>query len=258
MQALGALPEYTNVVAGLRENTGHIQKVMHSKRYVDDKKLTDHHAITVTDTVPKLEKLNPMEQKVYHLIAKRLLAIFMPPYVLDKTVMFLSSNGEYLKTSGNMVVDKGFTLLYETHRKKDEMPLPLLTKGQEIPLIGKEIMSKMTEPPPRYTDSTLLDAMFHAGRFVEDKALQASLKDAGGIGTSATRAEILEKLITIGMMAREKKSFVATQFGIDVIASLHGHDVVSPVLTAVWSKKLKDIVDGTLSSAAFSGNACLC
>ena len=107
----------------------HIQKVMHSKRYVDDKKLTDHHAITVTDTMPKLEKLNPLEQKVYHLIAKRLLAIFMPPYVLDKTVMFLSTNGECLKASGNMVVDKGFTLLYETHRKKEEMPLPLLTKG---------------------------------------------------------------------------------------------------------------------------------
>lgn len=251
LQALSALPEYTNVVEGLRANSTHIQKVMHSKRYVDDKKLTDHHAITVTDTVPKLEKLNPLEQKVYHLIAKRLLAIFMPPYVLDKTVMFLSSNGEFLKASGNMVIDKGFSVLYETHRKKEEMPLPLLTKGQEVPLLGKEILSKMTEPPARYTDSTLLDAMFHAGRFVEDKNLQASLKDAEGIGTSATRAEILEKLITIGMMAREKKSFVATQFGIDVIASLQGHDVVSPVLTAIWSKKLKDIVDGKLSSAAF-------
>lgn len=157
------------MVAGLRENSGHIQKVMHSKCYVDDKKLTDHHAITVTDTVPTLKKLNPLEQKFYHLIAKRLLAIFIPPYVLDTTVMFLSSNGEYLKASGNMVGDKGFTILYETHRKKEEMPLPLLTKGQEIPLLGKEILSKMTVPPARYTDSTLLDAMFHAGVLLRTK-----------------------------------------------------------------------------------------
>ena len=90
------------------------------------------------------------------------------------------------------------------------------------------------------------------------KYLQASLKDAEGIGTSATRAEILEKLITIGMMAREKKSFVATQFGIDVIDSLQGHDVVSPVLTAVWSKKLKDIIDGiAIFRGILSGHAYL-
>lgn len=93
--------------------------------------------------------------------------------------------------------------------------------------------------------------MFHAGRFVEDKTLQAILKDAEGIGTSATRAEIIEKLISIGMICREGKSIAATQFGIDVIDSLSGHDIVSPVLTAIWSKKLKDIVDGTLSSRQF-------
>ena len=93
--------------------------------------------------------------------------------------------------------------------------------------------------------------MFHAGRFVEDKELQRILKDAEGIGTSATRAEIIEKLISVGMIAREGKTFLATQFGIDVIISLGDHDIVSPVLTAIWSKKLKDIVDGQLNSSLF-------
>lgn len=251
IQALQGIEGYAGIVPALLTNPQHITKVTANKRYVDDKKLTDHHAITVTDVAPKWASLSADERKIYHLIAKRLLAIFMPPYVLDKSAVFLQSNGELLKASGNVVVDKGFTILYESFKKKDEIPLPFLQKGQMIPIINKSILSKMTEPPARYTDSTLLDAMFHAGRFVDDKNLQAILKDAEGIGTSATRAEIIEKLIAIGMIAREKKSFYATPFGLDVIHSLSGHDVVSPVLTAIWSKKLKDIVDGTLTSQQF-------
>ncbi len=251
LQAVRSLPAFTSVTEAILSNSGHIQKAMHSKRYVDDKKLTDHHAITVTDVPIGRKKLTPGEQKIYELIVKRLLALFLPPYVLDKTAVILASGGEHFKATGNMVIDKGYTVLYETQRKKQEIPLPLLTKGQQLPIVAHDILSKMTEAPPRYTDSTLLDAMFHAGRFVEDPKLQAILKDAEGIGTSATRAEIIEKLIGNGMMERQGKSLAATDFGIDVIESLGNHDVVSPVLTAIWSKKLKDIVDGQLSSRDF-------
>ncbi|MEK4229166.1 type IA DNA topoisomerase [Solibacillus sp. FSL H8-0538] len=249
--AIATLPEYEQVAGSILAQNEHIQKITYSKKYVDDKKLTDHHAITVTDVKLGRKTLSPGESKVYHLIAKRLLAIFLPPYVLDKTVAVLKSSGEHFKANGNIVIDKGYTVLYEMFKKKQETPLPALTLGQDIAIYQTKILSKMTEPPARYTDSTLLDAMFHAGRFVEDKTLQAILKDAEGIGTSATRAEIIEKLISIGMICREGKSIAATQFGIDVIDSLSGHDIVSPVLTAIWSKKLKDIVDGTLSSRQF-------
>lgn len=233
------------------QQDAHIQHVMRSQRYVDDKKLTDHHAITLTEVKPNFAKLSIQEQRIYDLIAKRLLAIFMPAYVLDKTTVVLNSGGEHFKTAGNMVIEKGFTQLYETHRKKEEVPLPLMQQGQQWQILTKDLLSKMTEPPPRYTDSSLLDAMFHAGRFVEDVKLRAVLKDAEGIGTSATRADIIEKLLAIGMIVRDKKSFRATAFGIDVITSLQGHDLVSPELTAVWSKKLKDIVDGQLGSRDF-------
>ncbi|PKC50291.1 prokaryotic type I DNA topoisomerase, partial [Rhizophagus irregularis] len=165
----------------------------------------------------------------------------MPPYVIDKTAVILESNNQFFKANGNMVIDKGYSVLYENFRKKQEQPLPNLTKDMALKIKKSNILSKQTEPPTRYTDSTLLDAMYHAGRFVEDKELQRVLKDAEGIGTSATRAEIIEKLISIGMIAREGKTFYATQFGIDVINSIGEHDIVSPVLTAVWSKKLKDI-----------------
>ena len=251
LHVLAANPQYESFATRILANETHVKQVMQSKKYVDDKKLTDHHAITITDTKLGRKKLTPGEQKVYDLIAKRLLALFMPPYVLDRTTVLLQSGIDFFKAQGNIVIDEGFTVLYNAQKKKQDMPLPVLQEGQTLRILQSTIFSKMTEAPARYTDSTLLDAMFHAGRFVEDAALQAILKDAEGIGTSATRAEIIEKLITIGMIERTNKSINATQFGIDVIASLGNHDVVSPVLTAVWSKKLKDIIDGQLSSAQF-------
>ncbi|MFF5994861.1 DNA topoisomerase [Lysinibacillus sp. KU-BSD001] len=251
LQVAATLPQFEQVAKHILSNEAHIQKTMYTKRYVDDKKLTDHHAITITDVAVGKKTLTPAEVKIYELIVKRLLAIFLPPYVLDKTNVMLLCGEHHFKASGNTVIDKGYTVLYEAQKRKEERPLPLLKEGQQLNVHSSQILSKMTEPPARYTDSTLLDAMFHAGRFVEDKTLQAILKDAEGIGTSATRAEIMEKLLSIGMMMREGKSLAATDFGIDVIRSLGNHDVVSPVLTAVWSKKLKDIVDGSLSSRQF-------
>lgn len=248
---LAIIEDYKEIVTSILQNKKQINDVIHSKKYVDDKKLTDHHAITLTDVPLGRKSLSVNELKLYHLITKRLLSIFMPPYVIDKTTVILESNNQHFKAIGNMVIQKGYTTLYESYRKKQEQPLPNLEVNMELPIINKNLLSKQTEPPSRYTDSTLLDAMFNAGRFIEDKDLQKILKDAEGIGTSATRAEIIEKLISIGMIAREGKTFFATQFGIDLIKSLGEHDIVSPVLTAIWSKKLKDIVDGCLSSSLF-------
>ncbi|WP_332651259.1 type IA DNA topoisomerase [Lysinibacillus sp. 54212] len=251
LQAASSLPKYSQIVKGILGNPKRIQKIIGSKKYVDDKKLTDHHAITLTDVPLGKKSLSPGEAKIYELIVKRLLAIFLPPYLLDKTAIVFECGGEQFKATGNMVIDKGYTILYESFKRKEELPLPTLIQGQQLRVNDAQILSKMTEPPSRYTDSTLLDAMFHAGRFVEDPKLQAILKDAEGIGTSATRAEIIEKLLGIGMMRREGKSLAATHFGIDVIQSLKDHDVVSPILTAIWSKKLKDIVDGNMSARQF-------
>lgn len=253
LKAAASIPHFTETATAILSNQTHMYKTMHSKRYVDDKKLTDHHAITITDVPIGRKSLTPGETKIYDLIVKRLLAIFLPPYVVDKTNVTLLCGGEQFKANGHIVIDKGYTVLYDSHKKKEEKPLPFMQEGDSWVVQGNQVLSKMTEPPSRYTDSTLLDAMFHAGRFVEDKQLQAILKDAEGIGTSATRAEIIEKLLSIGMMSREGKSLAATDFGIDVITSLGDHDVVSPVLTAIWSKKLKDIVDGTLDSRKFYG-----
>lgn len=249
VEALKGFDKLSGFVEGVLAREEAFSKLPFNKKYVDDKKLTDHHAITVTDVAIGRKSLTPDELKIYELVAKRLLAIFMPPYVIDKTATYLRSGKHLFVAKGEMVIDAGFTALYP--RSKKESFLPVMTEGQSLSAVGIAILDKMTEPPPRYTDSTLLDAMFHAGRFVDDPALKEILKDAEGIGTSATRAEIIEKLLSSGMMEREGKSFKATKFGMEVIAALRGHDVVSPVLTAIWSKKLKDIVDGTLESRQF-------
>ena len=252
IRAIASIEAYQEIAGQLLQDPSKLSSIVYQKRYVDDKKLTDHHAITVTDTKLGNKKLDDAELKIYHLIVKRLLAIFMPPYELDKTKVILQAGTELFRANGQVIVADGYTALYKNHKKKQEdKELPPLQKGQQLQVVGAEILNKVTEPPIRYTDSTLLDAMFHAGRFIENKELQAILKDAEGIGTSATRAEIIEKLITNDYMERMGKSIAATKFGIDVILSLKEHDVVSPELTAIWSKKLKDIVDGTLPSAQF-------
>lgn len=252
IEAIASIDAYKDIASGILNNPAKVNGIVHQKRYVDDKKLTDHHAITITDQKLGRKKLDDAELKIYHLIVKRLLAIFMPPYQLDKTTVIVQSGTELFKASGQVIIQEGYTQLYKNHQKqKSEKILPPLTKGHQLHVKGAEILSKVTEPPTRYTDSSLLDAMFHAGRFVENKELQAILKDAEGIGTSATRAEIIEKLIANDYLQRMGKSIAATKFGIDIILSLQNHDVISPELTAIWSKKLKDIVDGKLPSAQF-------
>ena len=251
LQAISTLETYKEVASTILQDSAKISSIVHNKKYVDDKKLTDHHAITVTDQKIGKKNLTEAELKIYHLVVKRLLSIYLPAYEIDKTAVVIKSGSELFKANGQVVIAEGYTALYKKYAKKEDKTLPPLAIGQSLPVKQVNILNKVTEPPVRYTDSTLLDAMFNAGRFVEDKTLQAILKDAEGIGTSATRAEIIEKLISIGMMQRNGKSIAATQFGIDVISSLGNHDVVSPELTAVWSKKLKDIVDGVLPSQQF-------
>ncbi|CAM5180939.1 DNA topoisomerase OS=Ureibacillus acetophenoni OX=614649 GN=SAMN05877842_103240 PE=3 SV=1 [Ureibacillus acetophenoni] len=114
---LANIDEYREIVTSILQNKKQLNDVIHSKRYVDDKKLTDHHAITVTDVPIGRKSLTANELKIYHLISKRLLSIFMPPYVIDKTTAILESNNHYFKANGNMVIQKGYTILYESYQK---------------------------------------------------------------------------------------------------------------------------------------------
>lgn len=250
LNVIGNLYGYKEHVKQITD-TG-IEAFINSKKYVDDKKLTDHHAITLTDEKISPSKLSEQEVNIYELLTKRLLSCFMSPLIVQKTEVLINSNGHLFKTKGRVVVNKGFTALYDGLRKhKKDVLLPILSKGQVVALKGASLLSKQTEPPSRYTEATLLDAMRNAGKFVKDKNLQSVLKDVEGLGTAATRADIINKLFKLKMFEKEKKNIRPTDFGIEVIVSLHGHDLVSPELTARWSQKLKDIENGTMPLKQF-------
>ena len=124
----------------------------------------------------------------------------------------------------------------------------VVAKGDKVKVKKMEVLSKQTTPPSYYTDAELIQAMQHAGKFVDDEKMKEVLEDAKGIGTSATRAGIIDDLIKKEFLYRNKKTIRATEFGIATIKSLEGKNVISPALTAEWEEKLQQIENGSLKT----------
>ncbi|BBW98929.1 type IA DNA topoisomerase [Geobacillus subterraneus] len=253
IQALKEVSEVSNFVDVIL-TSGNIERVMRNKKYVNDHQVTDHHAIIPTTKTPELQVLSSKEKNVYLLIVKRFLSIFLPPFVFEKTVVFTEIGGERFRSEGKTVIDQGYMALYppkKESRDEEQVVLPPLEKGDLVQVKRLELKQKETTPPPRYDDSSLLQAMANAGRFVEEDEWKTILKETAGLGTSATRAGIIEKLVERGFIEKKGKVYQATPFGIEVVDMLQGLDVVSPVLTAQWEKKLHEIENGQRTFASF-------
>lgn len=239
LAAIKDVPEVSKFIEPILDDTATIGKTANNKKYVDDSKVSDHYAIIPTGRNVDYSRLSKRQQQIMGLVAKRFVAIFMPPSIVNKTCVITNLGGYKFKTNGNELVDKGYTLLYKT--KFSENHLPSLQVGQHVNLIEAKLNEKSTTPPNRYNDATILEAMINAGRFLEDNSLKEVLKSSEGIGTPATRGSIIEKLINLKMIERKKKTFYATDYGISIIQNLNGHLVASPELTAQWEQKLKSI-----------------
>jgi len=232
-----------------------ISAMTKNKRYVDDKKVTAHYAIIPTGTPFIFDTLPKKEQNILSLVAKRLVAIFMDPIVSNKTNVVTNSNGYKFRTSGSILLDKGYSVLYK--RTFTDNELPNLKKGDIYPLTDTILLEKITSPPKRYTDGTLNSAMENAGRFVEedDTEIKEILKDVEGIGTPATRAGIITKLINLKLIERQgrgkAKVFAATPNAIIIIKALNKFQIVSPELTGIWEGKLKEVESGKLKPEQF-------
>lgn len=249
LKPLTAIPELKGQTEAVMKDSAIISKVQGNKMYVDDKKVSDHYAITPTRMTPDMGKLNKKEQNIYTLIAKRFLAIFLPPLVTIKTRIVTDIDGKDFITTGSVLVSKGFTDLYG-YNPKDAV-LPKVKKGESFKVKKFNLIEKKTSPPARYTDGTLGQAMENAGKFVDDKDMKSVLKEAKGIGTPATRGGIVDKLVTKDMIGYQKKVIYATDYGISLIESLNNHDVTSVVMTAEWEMKLRDVEDGILDANSF-------
>ena len=241
------------------EPFSHGNAIPKSKRVFDNSKVTDHHAIIPTGDVSKLDGINSYEQKVYDLITRRFLAAFYPDCEYATTTVSGRAADVDFKASGKTILNDGWRFLYRKmvtdEEEKEPSPegenavLPRFTIGESGSHLP-ELAQKMTTPPKRYTEATLLQAMETAGKFVEDETLREAMKE-NGIGRPSSRASIIEKIIKTGYVRREKKALISTDTGRDLIRIIDERMLKSPELTGQWEKKLRDIEKGTYTFNAF-------
>lgn len=217
-----------------------------SNRIIDDKKVSDHHAIIPTGKISGA--LPASSQAVFDALVTRLVAVFYPTCVKEATTVEGSSNQKPFQAKGVRVVTPGWTVLYPK-KTTEEQELPLFKKGEKGPH-APYINEGKTKPPAHYNENSLLGAMETAGKGVEDETLRQALKEKG-IGTPATRASIIETLIKRKYIERSKKSLTATDLGRYLIALVQDPNLKSPELTGEWEAKLKEIEKGTYSASNF-------
>jgi len=214
-------------------------------RVVDDAKVGDHHAIIPTNSAHDLSKLNSDDRRVFDLVARRFLAVFHPEAVFENTRVETTVESYVFRTRGKVLLVPGWRGVYgelpEGEGADDDegsdQQLPRLERGEQVDTREAEALEKETKPPRRYTDASLLGAMETAGKLVDDDELREAMKDSG-IGTPATRAAIIERLIDVGYVEREGRALVATEKGLNVIRLLAEHPLTSPALTGDWERRL--------------------
>lgn len=228
-------------------------------RHVDDKKVSDHHAVIPTTQRPAAAALSPDEKRVYDLIARRFLAAFYPDAELERTTIHTEVVGEQFVTRGTVVVRAGWREVDPPGRERaqeaeegDEGELPRVKEGDAAEAVKAEAVAKQTKAPPRYTDAALLGAMETAGKKIEDEELRLAMKDSG-LGTPATRAAIIETLLKRGFIERDKKSLIATPKGAALIRMLPSPLLKSPELTGLWEQKLARMARGEYTLEIFMG-----
>jgi DNA topoisomerase III len=249
IEAAGALPSLAPFAEKLLAGS----KLPINRRVVDDAKVTDHHAIVPTGK--KLSgELPPDEAKVYDLVARRFLAVFFPAARFENTTVITEVRKETFLSKGRVVLEAGWRALYPDGvggKKEKEPPvLPPIELGQEWRVAKVGVKEGETKPPPRYSESALLGAMETAGKFVEDEELRQAMKESG-LGTPATRATIIERLIKVGYVERQKKILVPTGKGRALISLLDKSQLSSPELTARWEERLAKMEQGAERRAAF-------
>lgn len=220
-----------------------------NKSFVDDKKVTDHHAIIPTEESVILSDLDDKERKIYDLVVKRFLAVLSKPYRYEQMIIEVDLVGETFTLSEKNVIDPGWKLLYQD--QGDQTRLPTIKQGQLLDLTVQVTEGKTT-PPERFTEGTLLEAMENPTKFIDtgSRAQTKTLKQSGGLGTVATRADIIDKLFNTHYIESKGKYLYTTSKGRQLL-ELVPADLRSPILTAEWEDKLADISAGKLKKASF-------
>ena len=221
-----------------------------TKRVFDTSKVTDHHAIIPTGVIP--QNLSDAERKVFDLVARRFIGVFLPDCKFSTTTVLGEVDGIEFKVTGKEILEPGWRVVRQESGVKsqenddeekkegdEEKTLPTFVKG-ESGEHAPTLTEKMTTPPPYYNEASLLRAMETAGKFVEDETLRAAMKE-NGIGRPSSRASIIETLFKRHYIRRDRKRLVATPTGIELIDLIREDLLKSCELTGIWEKKLRDI-----------------
>jgi DNA topoisomerase III len=231
-------------------------------RVVNDAKVTDHHAIIPTRAEHHpVDKMNDDDRRIYDLVVKRFLAIFHPDAVFENTRVETTVAGHVFRTRGKLMLVPGWRGVYGETADADagarqdedegrEQQLPRLEQGEKSDVTEVASEEKETKPPRRYTEGSLLRTMETAGKLVDDDELREAMKESG-IGTPATRAAIIERLLQVGYIERDGRALVVTEKGLNVIRLLGEHPLTSPGLTGDWEHRLAKIETREDSREAF-------
>lgn len=217
-----------------------------NRRSVDDKKVTDHHALIITECLPG--ELPEDQRKIYDMVAARLLESFSAHCVKDVTTVRLTAGNSDFTAKGTVVKSAGWRAVRD--EEEESAALPILRQGETFPLASAEPLEKQTKPRPLHTESSLLSAMEHCGRDVQDEELRDNLKE-GGIGTPATRASIIETLFSRDYVRREKKSLVPTEKGLAVYQIVKDKRIADVEMTGQWESALAKIESGEMNPDTF-------
>jgi DNA topoisomerase-3 len=221
-----------------------------SKRFVDDSKVSDHHAIIPTEESVMVSDLDFDERRIYEMVLGRFLEVLMPPAEYEELTLIASISGHTFEGKASCLIERGFR---EVRVEEEvETKLPNISENQNIRLTGVKKTSGQTSPPSYFNEATLLEAMEKPSKFIAGEAqnLKQILKETGGLGTVATRAEIIDKLFTTKLMEKRGNDIRLTKKGKQLL-DLAPEDLKSPLLTAKWEKNLKAIENGKLDREKF-------
>ncbi|MBU5590234.1 DNA topoisomerase III [Clostridium sp. MSJ-4] len=234
-------------------------KINAHKGFVDNSKVSDHHAIIPTEERGNLASLSSEERNIYDLVVKRFLSVMLPPYEYLQTTITADINGETFVAKGNVVKSKGWKKVYdklgdltEDEDEKDSQELPIVKKGDKLKITSVESKKLKTKAPARFNEGTLLSAMEKPQKYVSvDKVSAKTLGETGGIGTVATRADIIEKLFNMFYIEKNGKEIIPTSKGKQLI-DLVPEELKSPLMTAKWELELELISKGKKDPRAFT------
>jgi DNA topoisomerase III len=240
------------------------------KTYFNDAKVSDHHAIIPTETNPTQVDMPKEHFMIYDMVVRRFIGIFLGNCQKELSDIVLVDAGETFRAKGTMISTSGWREIYfaldealakrkakdkgkpeaEKEDKEDENALPLMTVNDVLPVLKKELPKKKTKAPSIHTESSILAMMETAGKEMEDDELREAMKDRG-LGTPATRAGMIERLLERGYIARDKKRLIPTERGIALIGLVGEQPIASPELTGEWEMRLNKMAKGAYGADKF-------